>query len=135
MAKVLNGIRVLDLGRVLVGPITGMLLADLGAEVVKSNPPTAISSALRTRFQRRKHEQAQRVPRPRSALGREALLRLVEDADVLLENFRPGVMARLGLEVQTLHARNPRLIVCSISGFAPTAPTGRDPPTTPVPWL
>ena len=58
----------------------------------------------------------------RTTVGREALLRLVEDADVLLENFRPGVMARLGLEVQTLHARNPRLIVCSISGFGADGP-------------
>ena len=123
MAKVLDGIRVLDLGRVLVGPITGMLLADLGAEVVKIEPPDGDQfRSYAPGFNAVNMNKRSVCLDLRSALGREALLRLVEDADVLLENFRPGVMARLGLEVQTLHARNPRLIVCSISGFGADGP-------------
>ena len=123
MAKVLDGIRVLDLGRVLVGPITGMLLADLGAEVVKIEPPDGDQfRSYAPGFNAVNMNKRSVCLDLRSTLGREALLRLVEGADVLLENFRPGVMARLGLEVQTLHARNPRLIVCSISGFGADGP-------------
>lgn len=123
MAKVLDGIRVLDLGRVLVGPITGMLLADLGAEVVKIEPPDGDQfRSYAPGFNAVNMNKRSVCLDLRSALGREALLRLVEDADVLLENFRPGVMARLGLGVQTLHACNPRLIVCSISGFGADGP-------------
>ncbi|MDD9980539.1 MAG: CoA transferase [Gammaproteobacteria bacterium] len=123
MAKVLEGIRVLDLGRVLVGPITGMLLADLGAEVVKIEPPDGDQfRSYPPGFDAVNMNKRSVSIDLRSDSGREALLRLVEDADVLLENFRPGVMARLGLDVRTLHARNPRLIVCSISGFGADGP-------------
>lgn len=124
MAKVLDGIRVLDLGRVLVGPITGMLLADLGAEVVKIEHPDGGDQfrSYAAGFNAVNMNKRSVCIDLRSTLGREALLRMVEDADVLLENFRPGVMARLGLGAETLHARNPRLIVCSISGFGAGGP-------------
>ena len=124
MAKVLDGVRVLDLGRVLVGPITGMLLADLGAEVVKIEHPEGGDQfrSYAAGFNAVNMNKRSVCIDLRSALGKEALLRLVEDADVLVENFRPGVMARLGLGAETLHARNPRLIVCSISGFGADGP-------------
>ena len=124
MAKVLDGIRVLDLGRVLVGPITGMLLADLGAEVIKIEHPEGGDQfrSYPAGFNAVNMNKQSVCIDLRTPVGREALLRLVEDADVLLENFRPGVMARLGLGAETLHARNPRLIVCSISGFGADGP-------------
>ena len=100
-----------------------MLLADLGAEVVKIEPPDGDQfRSYAPGFNAVNMNKRSVCLDLRSTLGREALLRLVEGADVLLENFRPGVMARLGLEVQTLHARNPRLIVCSISGFGADGP-------------
>ena len=100
-----------------------MLLADLGAEVVKIEPPDGDQfRSYPPGFEAVNMNKRSVCIDLRSNPGREALLRLVEDADVLLENFRPGVMARLGLDVQTLHARNPRLIVCSISGFGADGP-------------
>jgi len=124
MTKVLEGVRVLDLGRVLVGPITGMLLADLGAEVIKIETPVEGDQfrSYEAGFSAVNKNKKSVCLNLRSSLGREALLRLVERADVLLENFRPGVMERLGLGAETVRARNPRLVVCSITGFGTDGP-------------
>src|SRR6202163_1405464 len=119
----LTRIRVLDLTRLLPGAFCTMLLADMGAEVVKVEEPGAGDymrwspplvegqSALFGAINRNKRS----ITRNRkSEAGRDLLLRLAEHADVLVEGNRPGVMARLGLGWEVLHARNPRLVMCSI---------------------
>ena len=127
----LAGLRVLDLTRLLPGGYASQLLADLGADVLKIEEPgtgdyaRGMPPMARTVGQgflainRNKRSAAVNLKHPR---GREALLRLVDGADVLLESFRPGVIARLGLAAQTLRERNPRLIVCSISGYGQEGP-------------
>lgn len=126
----LSGVRVLDLTRVLAGPHATRILCDLGAEVIKIEPPDG--DITRTT-----------VPRPNSVAtyfaqantgkecvsidletdaGRDLLLGLVDHADVLVENYRPGVMQRLGIGPDVLRARNPRLIVASVSGYGQTGP-------------
>ena len=127
----LDGLRVLDLTRLLPGGYASQLLADLGAGVLKIEEP-GIGDYARTTppmgrtvgqaflaVNRNKRSAAINLKHPR---GREALLRLVDGADVLLESFRPGVMARLGLAAGALRERNPRLIVCSISGYGQDGP-------------
>ena len=127
----LQGIRVLDLGRVLAGPFCGMLLADLGAEVIKVEPPghgddarqfgphvEGASTYFRL-FNRNKLGIVLDLKQP-DDLAR--LKGLVERSDVLIENFRPGTLERLGVAVPALLALNPRLIVASISGFGQTGP-------------
>lgn len=130
-APPLRGMRVLDLSRLLPGGYATQMLADLGADVLKIEEPgigdyaRAMPPFTRTVGQaflavnRDKRSVALNLKHPQ---GREALLRLVDGADVLLESYRPGVMARLGLDYETLHARNPRLVVCSISGYGQTGP-------------
>jgi crotonobetainyl-CoA:carnitine CoA-transferase CaiB-like acyl-CoA transferase len=124
-------VRVLDLTRLLPGGYASQMLADLGADVLKIEEPGTGDNArtmppfARTTGQaylavnRNKRSAALNLKHPD---GREALLRLVESADVLLESFRPGVMARLELDYETLHARNPRLVVCAISGYGQDGP-------------
>jgi alpha-methylacyl-CoA racemase len=127
----LAGVRVLDLSRLLPGGYATQMLADLGADVLKieepgigdyarSMPPfTRMVGQAFLAVNRDKRSVALNLKHPQ---GREALLRLVDGADVLLESYRPGVMARLGLDYATLRARNPRLVVCSISGYGQTGP-------------
>jgi crotonobetainyl-CoA:carnitine CoA-transferase CaiB-like acyl-CoA transferase len=122
-----DGVRVLDLSRMLAGPYGSMLLADLGAEVIKIEDPGGgdpmrsmgppfleQESAYFLSINRNKKSVALDLERPE---GREVFLDLCRVADVVWENFRPGVMARLGCAPETLHALNPRLVVCSISAF------------------
>ncbi len=128
--KPLQGIRVLDLTRVLAGPYCTALLADLGAEVIKLEPPTGDDyrhigpfkdgeSALFTLNNRGKKSLMLDLKNP----GELALAqKIAARVDVVVENFRPGVAARLGLGADTLRAANPRLICCSISGFGQTGP-------------
>ena len=125
MAYPLKGIRVLDLSRVLAGPFAGRMLCDLGADVVKLEPPEGDV----TRFWGQKvggvsgyFNQQNAGKRDisvdlRDPRGAELVKKLVVQADVLIENFRPDVMGRLGLDYATLAALNPRLIMLSISGF------------------
>lgn len=127
----LAGVRVLDLTWVLSGPYCAMTLCDLGAEVIKiERPPYGDiarttgpfindDSAYFISINRGKGSVALNL---RSPEGNDAFLRLVEHADVVLENFAPGVMAKLGLDYGTLSARNPRLIMASVSGFGQTGP-------------
>ena len=123
----LEGLRVLDLSRVLSGPFASMTLADLGAEVVKVEHPERgddtrsfgppFMDGVSTYFlsvNRGKHSIGMDLKNPKD----QALLwRLIEKADVLIENFRPGVMKRLGFGWEPVHSANPRLVYCSISGF------------------
>ena len=132
----LAGVRVLDLSRVLAGPFCSMILADLGADVIKVEelgrgdgtrtipPLVGGESHYFLAVNRNKRSLALDLKRPE---GRDLALRLAARADVLLENFRPGVMDRLGLGAQVLAAANPRLVTCSISGFGQTGPMRETP--------
>ncbi len=132
MSSFLSGVRVLDLTRMLAGPYCTMLLADMGAEVIKiENPeggdeirrmgPPFIEgeSAYFISINRNKLGMTLDLKRPE---GRQIFLELVEKSDVVVENFRPGVMKRLGLDYPVLRERNPRCVMCSISGFGQTGP-------------
>ena len=125
----LDGIRILELTTMITGPLGGQMLADLGAEVIKIENPDGgdmfrswrggTYSAHFLAYNRNKRSMTLNL---RSDEGKEILFRLVETADVLLENFRPGVMDRLGLGLDALRARNPKLIYCSITGFGEDGP-------------
>ncbi len=130
MSRLLDGLLVADFSRVLAGPFAGMVLADLGARVIKIEPPTGDEargfgpfhnghSLYFTSVNRGKQGMALDLKQP-SAL--ELAQRLCARADVLLENFRPGAMARLGLGYDHLAPINPRLVYCSVSGFGHTGP-------------
>jgi len=129
----LDGIRVLDMSRVLAGPFAGRMLCDLGADVVKVEPP---EGDITRRWGARIHDQAgyfnqQNVGKRgicvdlRTSGGAELIKRLVATADVLIENFRPDVMGRLGLGWEVLRDINPRLVMLSISGFGHNGPESR----------
>ena len=127
----LTGIRILDLTRLLPGAYCTLLLADMGADVIKVEepgagdymrwtPPLAGSqSALFNAINRNKRSVTLNL---KADAGRDLLLRLVEGADVLVEGNRPGVMDRLGLGWEVVHARNPRLVMCSITGYGQDGP-------------
>lgn len=134
MARPLDGVRVLDFTRVLAGPHATRMLCDLGAEVIKLEPPEGDL----TRFgQPRRNSLAtyfiqQNVGKLNVSLnlgdprGVDVARRLADASDVVVENFRPGVMRRLGLGYDVLSQRNPRLVYASISGYGATGPwTGR----------
>lgn len=118
----LAGVRVLDLTRLLPGPLGTMHLADLGADVVKIEDTGAgdyASPSVRALVNRNKR--AIRIDL-KHADGVATLLRLCRQADVLVEGFRPGVMQRLGVGYEPVAAVNPRIVYCSISGFGQTGP-------------
>jgi crotonobetainyl-CoA:carnitine CoA-transferase CaiB-like acyl-CoA transferase len=131
LADALRGVRVLDLSRLLPGPFLTMILADMGAEVVKIEDPR-VGDYLRA-FPPAKGGVAGRylaVNRGKRSLtldlkapaGRDALLRMAARADVVVESFRPGVLDRLGVGWTALAAANPKLVLCSISGYGQTGP-------------
>ena len=134
--KPLQGIKVLDLTQVLVGPFAAMLLADFGAEVIKIEPPE-LGDHVRgwtppgckggsphfLAVNRNKKSVSLNLKSP---TGVKIFFRLAEDADILLENFRPGVMEGLGLSYHALQERNPKIIYCSMSGFGQTGPAKFD---------
>jgi len=125
MTQPLQGIKVLDMSRVLAGPFAGRMLSDLGADVVKLEPPEGDVTRLWGRkiagisgyFTQQNAGKRDISVDLTEARGRALVLKLVAQADVLIENFRPDVMGRLGLDYPTLAAVNPRLIMLSISGF------------------
>jgi crotonobetainyl-CoA:carnitine CoA-transferase CaiB-like acyl-CoA transferase len=135
--KPLEGIRVLDLSRVVSGPFCSMLLADLGAEVIKIEEPSTGDdsrafgppfvggeSAYFLSVNRNKRSCAINLKDPD---GVQLVRGLAERCDVLLENFRPGTLARLGLDPHAVRLANPRLVSCSISGFGHTGPDSQRP--------
>ncbi|WGG52204.1 CaiB/BaiF CoA transferase family protein [Rugamonas sp. DEMB1] len=127
----LAGIRVLDLTRLLPGPVATMHLAEMGAEVIKIEDPGAGDYAramgpVRAEVSQffvavNRGKQFLRMDLKDSA-QRERLLEMVDTADVLVESFRPGVMDKLGLGWQALRQRNPRLVMCAISGYGQDGP-------------
>jgi len=129
----LTGIRVLDVSQVMAGPFCCMLLGDLGADVIKIEPPGVGDSTRRSMGFRLKGEDSPgflALNRNKRSIAldlkdpadREVLNALVKTADVLVENGRPGVAARLGMSWEQVSAINPRLIYASISGFGQTGP-------------
>jgi crotonobetainyl-CoA:carnitine CoA-transferase CaiB-like acyl-CoA transferase len=127
----LDGIRVVDLSRVLAGPYCSLLLADMGAEVVKVEepgrgddtrawPPFVGGEA--TYFMSVNRGKKSLTLNMKHAEGKGILRRLLEGADVLLENFRPGTLERLGFGYAAVRSLNPRLVYCSISGFGESGP-------------
>ncbi len=135
MVKPLDGVRVLDLTNVLAGPFCCHQLAHLGAEVIKVEAPGRGDLARQLGMDEGLSERLMGIsflaPNPgkrsvtlnlKAEAGKDLLKRLVEGADVLVENFRPGVMARLGVSYEVLREVNPRLIYCAISGFGQDGP-------------
>jgi crotonobetainyl-CoA:carnitine CoA-transferase CaiB-like acyl-CoA transferase len=115
----LAALRVLDLSRQLPGPFCSTLLADLGADVLTIAAPGDPFGIGIPFLARNKRSMTLNLKRP---AGREIFHRLAADADVVLEGFRPGVAARLGIDHATLRARNPRLIYCAITGYGQDGP-------------
>jgi len=118
------GLRVVEFTHMVMGPTCGLVLGDLGAEVIKVEPVTGdntrrllgAGAGFFPLFNRNKKSIALDLQRPE---GREAALRLVDTADVVSENFKPGTMKKLGLDYATLRERNPRLVYVSLKGFLP----------------
>ncbi|HVC87021.1 MAG TPA: CaiB/BaiF CoA-transferase family protein [Gaiellaceae bacterium] len=119
----LGGVRVVEFSHVVMGPACGLVLADLGADVVKVEPPiggdktrnlAAASAGLFTTYSRNKRSVAADVRTPQ---GLAFVRRLIAQADVLIENFRPGALDAVGLDYASLTKATPRLIYCSLKGF------------------
>jgi crotonobetainyl-CoA:carnitine CoA-transferase CaiB-like acyl-CoA transferase len=130
--KALDDIFVVDLSRVLSGPICTMMLADMGAEVVKVEPPPfgddsrqwgpPFVGGISTYFLSINRNKKSLGLNLKTEEGRRILWKLIERADVLIENFRPGVLEKLGFGYEKISAANPRTIYCSISGYGHTGP-------------
>ena len=141
MSGPLEGVRIVDMTQMIAGPLATMILADQGAEVIKVENPkggdhtrqvSQMRAGLSASFlnnNRNKRSLALDLKRP-AAL--EALKRLVAGADVFVQNFRPGVMARMGLDEASLRAVNPQLIYVSISGFGDRGPYAHKPVYDPL---
>jgi crotonobetainyl-CoA:carnitine CoA-transferase CaiB-like acyl-CoA transferase len=128
VTNVLQGVRVVELSTVITAPLTGMMLVDLGADVIKIEPPQGDPfrsfrggqySPNFVAYNRGKRSVRLDL---RSEPGRAIMLELIARADILLENFRPGVLEKLGLGADILAAANARLIHCSITGFGTSGP-------------
>ena len=126
----LGSIKVVDAATIFAGPVAATLLADYGADVIKVEHPDGDSlrglgwqkdgvSLWWAYANRNKRGVTIKLSHPR---GRDAMLRLLDDADVLIENFRPGTLERWGLGWETLHELNPRLVVARVTGFGQTGP-------------
>ena len=127
----LAGVRVVDLTRVLAGPFCSMMLGDMGAEVIKVEEPgkgddtrtwPPFSGGESTYFMSVNRNKKSLTLNLKAPEGQRILRRLIRRSAVLLENFRPGTMARLGLGYETLKRSNPRLVYCAISGFGESGP-------------
>jgi crotonobetainyl-CoA:carnitine CoA-transferase CaiB-like acyl-CoA transferase len=131
MKQALEGIRVLDLSRLLPGPYCTMMLGDLGAEVIKieevtsgdptrhSPPKVGSQGAAFRQVNRNKKSIAIDLKNPQ---GRDIFLKLCESADIVMEQFRPGVVDRLGIGYQTVSEINPRIVYCALTGFGQDGP-------------
>ncbi len=140
MRRILDGIRVLDLTNVLAGPFCTELLALCGADVIKIENPeggdlarklgcvTKLNQQLMgTSFLAQNANKKSLTLNLKFAEAKEVFLRLIDGADIVVENFRPGVMDRLGLGYEALSKRNPRIIYCAISGFGQSGPDAHKP--------
>jgi crotonobetainyl-CoA:carnitine CoA-transferase CaiB-like acyl-CoA transferase len=140
LTKSFQGLRVLDFSTTIAGPHCTRMLADMGAEVIKIEP--AEGETMRTRPPVRNHSSSvfgglnvgkkSLVLDLKSPKGIDVARRLIASSDILVENFRPGVMRRLKLDYASVHELNPRLIYCSISGYGQTGPSAELPAYAPV---
>jgi len=132
-AKALEGLRVLDVTQVMAGPFCTMLLCDMGADVIKIEPPAGDSSRRMAgaigsdspSFNAVNRGKRGVILNLKSSAGQEVFRHLTKTADILVENFRPTVMSTLGLDYANLAAIQPRLIYASISGYGQTGPDSR----------
>lgn len=133
MTTALEGIRVLDMTQAMAGPFCAMILADMGAEVIKVEPPGRGEMTRKMGFAAQKGDDSAAflaINRNKKSVtidmkseeGQRLYHELAKTADVIVENFRPGVTERLGMDFATIHAINPRLVYGSISGFGQTGP-------------
>ncbi len=130
METILAGVRVVDLTRALAGPYCTMILGDLGAEVIKIEAPNARGEATGPYSYKGQDAYFMSVNRSKKSIvldirtdkGREVLYDLAKVSDVVVDNFRPGVVERLKVDYDTLKQLNPRIICCSITGFGATGP-------------
>ncbi|WP_419962009.1 CaiB/BaiF CoA transferase family protein [Psychrobacillus sp. BM2] len=131
MEQALKGMKVLDLSQVLAGPYCTMVLADMGADVIKVEKyPTGDDTRSMGPYINEESYMYMMVNRNKrgiclnlkTELGLEVLYKLIKEADVFIENYRPGVTKKLGIDYDTLKAINPALIYCSISGYGQTGP-------------
>ncbi|MDP6607211.1 MAG: CoA transferase, partial [Dehalococcoidia bacterium] len=126
MAGALDGIRVIDFGQYIAGPMAAMLLADQGADVVRVDPPSgpAMDAPANVTWNRGKRSIALDL---KAADDLDIARRLIEHADIVIENFRPGVMDRLGLGAEAMTGTHPGLVYCSMPGFAADDPRAQVP--------
>ena len=131
MSRPLDGIKVLDLTRLLPGPFLTMLLGDMGADVIKVEDPRVgdymrqmppHNGGINGRFLSVNRNKRSLGLDLKSDVGRDAFLRMVDQADIVVETFRPGVRDRLGVGYAALRERNPKIIMCAISGYGQTGP-------------
>src|SRR2546423_5208960 len=117
MPGALIGMRVIAFGQYIAGPLTAMLLGDQGADVIHVDPPggPVWNTPANATWNRGKRSISLDLKQPDDV---DVARRLMASADVVIENFRPGVMARLGLGAETAMAANPQLIYCALPGFA-----------------
>jgi crotonobetainyl-CoA:carnitine CoA-transferase CaiB-like acyl-CoA transferase len=130
--KPLDGIRVLDMSRFIFGPFCAQMLADMGAEVIKVEPrgkgdPSRAAGHVRVHgispsFLARNRNKRSLAMDLRKPEAQAILLQLAQRSDVLIHNFRPGIMARMGLDAKHVRELNPRLIYCALSGYGQTGP-------------
>jgi formyl-CoA transferase len=133
MSGSLTGLRVLDVTQVMAGPFCAMMLADLGADVIKIEPPSGDSTrqmpgavgADSPSFNAVNRGKRSVVLNLKAREGRDIFTRLARSTDIVIENYRPGVMAALGLDYEALSALNSRVIYASISGYGQTGPHAR----------
>ena len=130
----LEGIKILDLSRLAPGPFASMMLGDLGADVLLIEAPAEGKMAAMAvmgrgadpervaAYNTLSRNKRSIVLNLREQEAREIFYKLADEADVVLEGFRPGVVKRLGVDYETLSKRNPRLVYCSLSGFGQTGP-------------
>ena len=130
MTRALQDVRVLDVTQVMAGPFCAMLLCDMGADVIKVEPPAGDSSRRMAGARGSDSASFNAVNRGKRGIvidlkasgGADVLRRLASHADVFIENYRPGVLGRLGLDYDALRGVNPRLVYASISGYGQTGP-------------
>src|SRR6187399_1214716 len=128
----LDDMFVVDLSRILSGPVCTMLLADMGAQIIKVEPPPwgddsrkwgpPFVGGMSTYFQSVNRNKKSLGLNLQSEAGRQILWKLIERADILIENFKPGVLDRLGFGYEAVSKRRPEIVYCSISGFGQTGP-------------
>ena len=136
----LSGLKVLDFSRVLAGPFAGRMLSDLGADVVKVEPPDGdvtrlwghVVAGLPGYYHQQNAGKRNICVDLRNVGAKALVLELVAEADILIENYRPDVMPRLGLGYDELRRANPRLIMLSISGFGQGGPESHRPAYAPI---